>query len=303
MRNVIVACCIVVANVLIVGQSSSADDYYGFSDFSLRTSSTTLLPGRLYVPPEATRDPTTPRPLVVFLHGGGDAGTDNMRQINQNIEQLFAEVERRGAFLYAPQAPLNWRPRTITDRVMTMIDRALTDYNVDAERLYLTGYSSGGGGTWNMLSRYPDRFAAAVPVAPVSAEPDFIPANLVGQPIAAFHARDDDIASVTTTRNIIDRILSAANQPLPQYPVRGTSDFIYSIADLDLHYIEPAFGGHSVLFSIYNRPELYEWLFAHGASAPEPTSLVSLLIGGMGLAGISRRRHPRRASFPQSGPR
>jgi predicted peptidase len=226
---------------------------------------------------------------VLFLHGGGDAGTDNMRQINQNIVQLFAEVERRGAFLYAPQAPLNWRPRTITDRVMTMIDRSLADYNVDSDRVYLTGYSSGGGGVWNVLSRYPGRFAAAVPVAPVSAEPDFTPANLVGQPIAAFHARDDAVASVFTTRDIINRILSAANQPLPPYPVRGPADFFHSVPELDLHYIEPATGGHSVLFSVYNQPLLYDWIFAHGAEVPEPTTLALLFISGICCA--TRRRN------------
>ena len=236
-------------NVILIGllalaasipSGASAIDAADFIDYSLRdANSQVLLPGRLYVPPETIGNPATPRPFIVFLHGGGAAGTDNMRQINQDIVDVFAETERRGAFLYAPQAPLNWRPRTITDRVMTVLDRALVDYNVDADRLYLTGYSSGGGGVWNLLSRYPDRFAAAVPVAPVSAEPDFTPANLIGQPIAAFHARDDAIASVSTTRGIINSILRAANLPLPMYPVHGTSDFTHSVPDLDLHYIEP----------------------------------------------------------------
>jgi predicted peptidase len=289
--------CGLIAIAVTICQPASADDYFGFTDFSLKSGPTTLLPGRLYVPPGALSDPGTPRPLVLFLHGGGDAGTDNMRQINQNIVQLFEEVERRGAFLYAPQAPLNWRPRTITDRVMTMIDRSLQDYNVDGDRLYLTGYSSGGGGVWNVLSRYPDRFAAAVPVAPVSAEPDFTPANLVGQPIAAFHARDDAVASVHTTRGIIDRILSAANQPLPAYPLRGTSDFIHSVPDLDLHYIEPASGGHSVLFSVYNQPLLYDWMFAHGVEIPEPTTFALLLL--IWVCGPTRQRNVGTKRNPQ----
>ena len=250
------------------------------------------------MPPEAIGNPATPRPFIVFLHGGGAAGTDNMRQINQDIVDVFAETERRGAFLYAPQAPLNWRPRTITDRVMTVLDRALVDYNVDADRLYLTGYSSGGGGVWNLLSRYPDRFAAAVPVVPVSAEPDFTPANLIGQPIAAFHARDDAIASVSTTRGIINSILRAANLPLPMYPVHGTSDFTHSVPDLDLHYIEPGSGGHSVLFNVYNKPQLYEWMFAH---VPEPTSTVTLTTAIVILVTLrGRQPAPRIASGTHS---
>jgi len=265
---------------LLVSKTAFAIDFSDFVDFSLRSGDSTLMPGRLYVPPEATGGFATPRPLIVFLHGGGGAGTDNMHQLNQDIADLASEAERRGAFLYAPQAPLNWRPRSITDYVMTMVDRALVDYDVDPTRLYLSGYSSGGGGTWNMLSRYPERFGAAVPVSPVSAEPDFVPANLIGEPIAVFHARNDSIAPVTTTRDIINRILIAANRPVPTYPTATAPDFTYSVADLDLNYIEPASGDHSVLFSVYKQPRLYDWLFAH-ATLPEPSTGVLLLIGAV----------------------
>lgn len=261
-------CLIAVAAMSPMAHGANVNE---FLDFSLRSGATVLLPGRLYVPPEALANPAQPRPLIVFLHGGGDAGANNVAQLNQNIDDLFAEAKRRGAFLLAPQAPLNWRPRTVTDRAIAMVNKALADYNVDANRMYLTGYSSGGGGTWNMLSRYPERFAAAVPVAPVSTEPDFVPANLVGQPIMAFHARNDGIAPVQTTRNVINSILNAAHEPPPVYPtLQNPAEFVHSIPDLDLHYIEPAVGDHSVLFSVYNRPALYDWLFGHSL-VPEPS--------------------------------
>jgi predicted peptidase len=260
-----------------------------FVDFSLQSGGSTLLPGRLYVPPAAIGSSAAPRPFIVFLHGGSGAGTDNLRQLNQDIADLAFEAERRGAFLYAPQAPLNWRPKLITDYVMTMVDHALVDYDVDATRFYLSGYSSGGGGTWNMLSRYPTRFAAAVAVAPVSAEPDFVPANLIGEPLAVFHARNDSIAPVATTRDIINRILTAANQPLPVYPAATAPDFIFSVPALDLNYTEPASGDHSVLFSVYNQPRLYDWLFAH-TIVPEPAT--ASLVGCMcfSLAACARRK-------------
>jgi predicted peptidase len=224
----------------------------------------------------------------VFLHGGSGAGTDNLHQLNQDMVDLAFEAERRGAFLYLPQAPLNWRPKAVTDYVMTMIDHGLADYDVDRTRMYLSGYSSGGGGTWNMLSRYPKRFAAAVSVSPVSAEPDFVPANLVGQPITVFHARNDSIAPVATTRDTINRILIAANEPVPTYPGANAPDFSYSVARLDLTYNEPASGDHSVLFSVYNKPTLYTWLFAH-TIVPEPSTGVLLAAGIFLLAGHRRR--------------
>lgn len=288
MRKTIRACCWLLFFNLLNSKAVFAIEISDFMDFSLRSGDSTLLPGRLYVPPEAIGSFATPRPLIVFLHGGGGAGTDNMRQLNQDIADLALEAERRGAFLYAPQASLNWRPKSITYYVMTMVDRALVDYNVDPTRRYLSGYSSGGGGTWNMLSRYPKRFAAAVSVSPVSAEPDFVPANLVGQPIAVFHARNDSIAPVTTTRDIINRILIAANRAVPSYPAATAPDFTYSVADLDFNYNEPASGDHSVLFSVYNKPALYTWLFAH-TTVPEPSTGVLVLTGAIFFPGHRRR--------------
>jgi predicted peptidase len=101
MRDKLFACCVFVLYGLIVGQSTSALDLTDFADFSLRSGPTTLLPGRLYIPPEAASDL---RPLIVFLHGGGAAGTNNISQLNQDVEQLSAEAERREAYLYVPHA-------------------------------------------------------------------------------------------------------------------------------------------------------------------------------------------------------
>jgi predicted peptidase len=260
-----------------------------FLDVTWRSGSTVLLPGRLYVPPESQIDPTHPRPLIVFLHGGSGRGENNLNQLNQDIDLVLAEAKRRGAFLLAPQAPLNWRPRLVTDRAVVMLSQVLTNYNGDANRVYLTGYSSGGGGTWNMLSRYPNRFAAAVPVAPVSAEPDFVPANLVGQPIMAFHARNDGVAPVQTTRNIITSILSAAHEPLPAYPaLQSEADFAFVNPEFDFNYFEPATGDHSVLFSVYNKPLLYDWMFAHSL-VPEPSGVALWLAAIVILPKIGRR--------------
>src|SRR5689334_11227696 len=72
-----------------------------FIDFSLRAADNSLLlPGRLYVPPVAS---VSARPLILFMHGAGETGTDNVDQINVNIDNLLAEAKVRGAFLLAPQ--------------------------------------------------------------------------------------------------------------------------------------------------------------------------------------------------------
>src|SRR5688572_14546924 len=167
---------IAIASLPSAGQCANVND---FLDFSLRSGTNALLlPGRMYVPPEAA-NPAQPRPLILFLHGAGESGTNNVTQVNQNIDNLLAEAKQRGAFLYAPQTNNTWAPATTIDNTMLMINGALISYNVDASRLYVTGLSMGGGGVWNMLNRFPDRFAAGVPIAAVSPASGFLSANLL----------------------------------------------------------------------------------------------------------------------------
>ncbi|MEX2309725.1 MAG: alpha/beta fold hydrolase [Pirellulales bacterium] len=255
-----------------------------FIDFSLRAANNSLLlPGRLYVPPEAM-NPTPPRPLILFLHGAGESGTNNLSQINANMDNLLAEAKQRGAFLYAPQTNSGWSPTTVTTHIATMLDRALMERNVDSERLYVTGLSMGGGGTWNMLTRYPERFAAAVPIAAVSPASDFVPANLLDEPIWAFHARNDNVVNVNSTRSVIVGLLNAAHEPLPAFPVRDpVSFFHFDSQTLDLHYSEPATGGHGIWGPVYAFEPMYDWLFAHGI-VPEPSSILLISVAVVLLA-------------------
>jgi predicted peptidase len=260
-----------------------------FSNFSLTEGGVVALPGRLFIPPEAA-NPGTPRPLILFLHGGGENGTNNISQINSNIDNLLAEAKRRGAYLYAPQTTNNWTSTLWTDRVATMIDRAITDENVDAGRLYVTGLSNGGGGTWNMLSRHPDLFAAGVPICGVSPASDFVPTNLVDQAIAAFHARNDNVVANSISRNVINSILAAGDQSAPLYPAPLDPDFSFASSALDLRYTEYAFGGHTIWTRIYQSPQMYEWLFAHTTAVPEPAGVTLLIMAAITL-GIRRHRH------------
>jgi predicted peptidase len=261
-----------------------------FIDYSLRsTSGGLLLPGRLYVPPEAA-NPAEPRPLILFLHGAGESGTNNVAQVNQNIDNLLAEAKQRGAFLYAPQTNNGWGPATTIDYTMLMINGALIPYNVDASRLYVTGLSMGGGGVWNMLNRYPDRFAAAVPIAAVSPASGFLSANLLDDAIWAFHARNDTVVSMNATRNVVNGILRAAAEPIPSYPPANdtTTIFHFDSQQLDLHYTEPGTGGHGIWTPVYAHEPMYDWLFSH--AVPEPTSVLLLTTASIVLSNRRKRR-------------
>jgi predicted peptidase len=260
-----------------------------FLDFSLKSGATTILPGRLYVPPEASL-PGAERPLILFLHGAGEAGTNNTAQVNGNIDNLLAEAKRRGAYLYAPQSTGAWSSTTLTSNVMAMINRALGEEHVDADRLYVTGLSNGGGGTWNMLSRYPTTFAAAIPICGVAPASDFVASRLVDQSIAAFHARNDPTVSVATSHNVLNSILNAAHETLPAYPSSRdtTTTFVFSATSHDLNYVEFPTGGHGIWPVVYDSPGVYDWLFAHTLAVPEPAATSSMAL--LAFVAASRRR-------------
>ena len=266
-------CRLIVGSCLISlpsqSQAANPNDFLVFS--------TTGLPGRLFVPPEAMQ-PGEPRPLVVFLHGAGEIGNNNITQVGGNIDNLLEAARQRGALLYAPQAPGNWSPTSRTDQVMDMVDQAISTYNVDPNRLYVTGLSMGGGGTWNMLNRYDDRFAAGVPIAGISPASDFDPTNLVGLPTWAFHARNDNVVVEQRSQAVINSILAAAGEPLLTFPPNNdtTTTFQFDNEALNLHYTEWPTGGHGIWFRVYADSEVRDWMFSQSLPIPEPASLMLL---------------------------
>lgn len=233
------------------------------------------LPGRLYVPPDAMQ-PTTPRPLVVFLHGAGEIGSNNVTQVNGNIDNLFDEVKDRGAFLYAPQASGSWASVSRTSLVMDMVDQAIAAYSVDPNRIYVTGLSMGGGGTWNMLSRHSERIAAGVPIAAISPSADFQPSNLIGLPTWAFHSRSDNVVPEQATREVINRILVSAGKPAEPFPPSRMTLELFD-EDVNLRYTEWPTGGHGIWGRVYADTQLRDWMFSQSLTIPEPCTIVLAL--------------------------
>ena len=243
-----------------------------------------LLPGRLYVPPEANNEP---RPFILFLHGAGETGTNNTSQVNGNIDNLLDSAMARGAYLYAPQAiTRNWSDTTRTTTVMSMIDQALTDFNVDPDRLYVTGLSMGGGGVWNMLNRFDDRFAAAVPIAAVSPGSDFDARNFVSKPTWAFHARNDTTVPSTASRTVVDGILTEASAAALTYPPTSErfTTLRYANEPVGLNFTEWPVGGHGIWGAVYENSEMYEWMFAKTLTSPatvDPASGAQITINNL----------------------
>jgi predicted peptidase len=221
------------------------------------------LPYRLFVPAgysEARR-----YPLIVFLHPGGSDGTDNLRQLVPLVGVLMGRAQAtEPAFVLAPQDPKGdkWVTGSVgppfrnyrqTDRpqseatalVLAAIDELQAKYAIDADRVYLTGASAGGTGTWDLITRNGNgRFAAAVPLN--GANDPSRAAAIAKLPIWAFHGADDKTAPVENTREMVAN-LRALGSPVKytEYPGVGH--------DCDRAYDEPA---------------LFPWLFAQRRNAP-----------------------------------
>ncbi len=216
------------------------------------------LAGRLFVPaPE--RWAGVKRPLVVALHGGGGGGTDNVSNL-RDMGQLIVSAPERGLFLYVPQAPMSWSVGDLQRRIVERIDGLIAEHAIDPDRVYLTGFSLGGGGTWNLLHAYPERFAAAVPICAEAPSASFTAQGVAGVPIWAFHARDDGSMPVDGTRTVVNRLLEEAGSPAMDFRYLSSDDFELVEDAIGLRYTEWASGNHGIWHRVYREDAMFEWL-------------------------------------------
>jgi predicted peptidase len=174
-------------------------------------------------------------PLVLFLHGMGERGSDNKSQLEWGVGAFAEESFRQEhpAIVVAPQAPandywanLNWREEGTglmenatkpLQLAYELIHKLSDEMPVDKNRLYITGLSMGGFGTWDLITRYPDTFAAAMPVCGGG---DPSKAHLLkDMPIWNFHGALDNVVPPELSRNMINAIREAGGLPgYTEYP-------------------------------------------------------------------------------------
>jgi predicted peptidase len=177
-----------------------------FVSMSFTDSAGTTLNFRLFQPERYRSRPQSGRtyPLVVFLHGGGERGLNNITQITANQGAVaFADPERQAqdpSFVLAPQVPTpntnNWTTPAIQAALVELIDTVTANYPIDQDRLYLTGISMGAFGSFNLLPKYPDKFAAALLVAG-GGNVEQMPV-IAGLPMWITHSIDDPVVNYVT---------------------------------------------------------------------------------------------------------
>jgi len=196
-------------------------------------------------------------PLVMFLHGSGERGTDNKAHLKHGVSDILKQAEalKEPCFLIAPQCPpeLFWWKEThqknsrlkggneskYMSAVLALVDHAIKEHPVDAKRFYVTGLSMGGFATWDLLAAAPDRIAAAIPICGGGDAKNVDPFKDV--PIWAFHGEKDNIVAVSATREMIAALEAAGGKPKATF--------------------YPEFG-HDSWTATYRNPEVIRWLFS-----------------------------------------
>lgn len=171
------------------------------------------MPFRLYVPKDL--EPGRKYPLVLFLHGGGERGDDNISQLLAYDGALVWTRQAEPCFVLAPQCP-EGEPGWMEKHCLvarTAMSQVMEAYPIDPERLYLTGMSMGGGGCWRMNYMFPELFAAIVSVcaaACIHNRDEIIPEAIeavadafIGKNLWLFHAADDFVVTPESTRSLV----------------------------------------------------------------------------------------------------
>lgn len=168
----------------------------------------------VYIPNDL--QPDAKMPCIVFLHGKGECGEDGMRQTQIGLAPAILQSPESWPFIVImPQKPVQDRPwEDFSMLVLGALEAAKKEWTIDEDRVYLTGLSQGGHGTWAIASRYRDVWAAIAPVCgypePMSAKE--IAYGVRSLPIWAFHGLADDLVVPERTTRITDLIQAERGQ-------------------------------------------------------------------------------------------
>lgn len=186
-------------------------------------------------------------PLMLFLHGAGERGTNVQRVAIHGPPSLVKQGKEFPFIIIAPQCPEGERWQD--DALLKLLDHVMHDYAVDTNRVYLTGLSMGGYGTWKLGIAHPELFAAIVPICGGGETIDVLlaarerAAALKSLPVWAFHGAKDPVVPLEESERMVNALkkLGCKEVKLTVYPEAQ----------------------HNSWAETYDNPELYEWLLKH----------------------------------------
>lgn len=207
----------------------------------------------LFLPRDYKKSKTERWPLILFLHGAGERGKDIWKVAVHGPPKNVAQHPDFPFIVVSPQCPEGqiWSNETL----LALLDEVMKKYSVDPERVYLTGLSMGGYGTWSLGLSHPERFAAIVPICgggeliTILLSSGEKAAALKSLGVWTFHGAKDPVVPLDESQRMVDFIKKA-----------GVSEVKVTV------YPE---AGHDAWTETYRNPELYDWLLNHRRGNPQ----------------------------------
>lgn len=192
-------------------------------------------PYLLYLPNEYAAT-TTSYPLVIYLHGGSHRGNDLTKLNGYGLPALVEKGHDFPFIIASPQCP-DGKFWSTDNWLEPLYDKLTTTYRIDKKRIYLTGISMGGYGTWQTAVAYPDKFAAIVPLCGGCDDSTQV-CRIKNVPIWTFHGVADDIIPLSETERLVRRLEACKG---------------------DVTFTRLANEGHSIQY-LYEDKKIYDWL-------------------------------------------
>lgn len=205
-------------------------------NFSTTISKTIGYRYHLYIP--NIDRPEKGFPLLLFLHGAGERGSDIELVKIHGLNNMLETLNPMPCIVISPQVPDGaWWDSEILD---ALIDHILETYPIDSNRIYVTGLSMGGYGTWDVITKYPERFAAAIPICGGG---NWLLADKARNvPVWAFHGDADTVIPIDRSVEMVEALRQAGGDAqLTVYPDTG----------------------HDAWTPTYRNEEIYQWLLQH----------------------------------------
>ncbi|ATC64560.1 hypothetical protein CMV30_11680 [Nibricoccus aquaticus] len=220
------------------------------ADFASRTytDSSGSTPYRILTP--RNYNPAARYPLVMFLHGSGERGTNNTSQLNNNANGALVFVQGPAGssdttyetaypcFMIAPQSTGDWSEAVRRTHLRAIIDGLIAEFSIDPDRIYVTGISMGGAGTWDQLAQNPTRFAAGVPICGWGGGNY---AAFKHVPLWVFHSANDPTVGVSGSDDAVNAVRNNGGDPI---------------------YSRYATGAHASWTEAYKNPHLVPWVMS-----------------------------------------
>ena len=204
----------------------------------------------LYLPMTYGKDKNKKWPVIVFLHGSGERGTKLSKVANCGLPRMLKKAKNFPAIVISPQCPANhwWNDIDVSLSVMAILKDVCKKYNVNPDRIYLTGLSMGGFGTWHLAQQYPNRWAALAPLC--GSGNAWLQPRLKKIPTRVYHGAKDRNVPLAFGKLMYSALKDAGGQ------VKMTI-----FPDL----------AHNVWDKVYSMPEFWDWLFQQKRGQPDPT--------------------------------